>query len=53
VFSGSPVTANWMGTAFDVGYVVQGIALLIISPVMLRSTIFSKGITYPGSWWAQ
>jgi hypothetical protein len=46
--AGHVMAANWMGTAFDVGYVIQGIALLIISVVMLRSDVFGGTITYLG-----
>lgn len=42
LIAGQVMLANWQGTAFDVAYVLEGVALLIIGVVMLRSTIFSK-----------
>ncbi len=45
---GQATMSNWQGTAFDAGYVLQGISLLIISVVMLRGGIFNKAITYLG-----
>jgi hypothetical protein len=42
------MVANWMGTAFSVGYVIQSVALLIISVIMLRSTMFGKATAYLG-----
>jgi hypothetical protein len=42
ISAGEAELANWQGTAFNVGYVIEGIALLIIALVMLRNTIFSK-----------
>ncbi len=38
----------WKGTPFDVGYVLESVALLIIASVMLQSTIFSKKTAYVG-----
>jgi hypothetical protein len=46
--SGQATLAIWQGTAFDVGYVLEGVALLIIAVVMLRNTLFSKGTAYVG-----
>jgi hypothetical protein len=46
--AGQATLAIWQGTAFDVGYVLEGAALLIIAVVMLRSTIFSKATAYVG-----
>jgi hypothetical protein len=40
--AGQVMLASWQGTAFDVAYVLEGVALLIIGVVMLRSTIFGK-----------
>jgi hypothetical protein len=40
--AGQAMVAIWTGTAFDVGYVIEGVSLLIIAVVMLRSTVFSK-----------
>jgi hypothetical protein len=46
--AGQAMLAVYQGTAFDVGYVLEGIALLIIAVVMLRSTLFSKRTAYVG-----
>jgi hypothetical protein len=40
--AGHMLIASWRGTAFDIYYVLNAIALLVISFVMLRSDIFSK-----------
>jgi len=46
--AGQATVTIWTGTAFDVGYVLEGVALLIIAVVMLRSTVFSKVTAYVG-----
>jgi hypothetical protein len=46
--AGQALITNWSGTAFVVGYLLGGIAVLITSAVMLRSGIFSKFIAYTG-----
>jgi hypothetical protein len=46
--AGQALTTNWSGTAFDVGYLLGGIGVLITAAVMLRSGIFSKFIAYTG-----
>ncbi len=46
--AGQATLAIWQGTAFDVGYVLEGVALLIIAVVMLRSTLFSKVTAFVG-----
>ncbi len=46
--AGQALLANWSGTAFDLGYLLGGIGLLITAVVMLRSTVFGKGIAYTG-----
>ena len=46
--AGHVMLAIYQGTAFDVGYVLEGVALLIIAVVMLRSTLFSKKAAYVG-----
>jgi hypothetical protein len=47
--AGQAMLATWQGTAFDVGYVLGGIALMIVSAVMLRShPLFSKATGYVG-----
>ncbi len=40
--AGQAMLAIWQGTAFDVSYILSGIALLMISVVMLHSRMFSK-----------
>jgi hypothetical protein len=46
--AGQALITNWSGSAFVVGYLLGGIAVLITSAVMLRSGIFSKFIAYTG-----
>jgi hypothetical protein len=46
--AGQAMLAIYQGTAFDVSYVLEGVALLIIAVVMLRSTLFSKKTAYVG-----
>jgi hypothetical protein len=46
--SGQATLALWQGTAFDVSYVLEGGALLIIAVVMLRSNTFSKATASVG-----
>jgi hypothetical protein len=46
--AGQAIMANYTGTAYVVSYVLSGIAVLIISVVMLRSTIFAKGTAVVG-----
>jgi hypothetical protein len=38
--------ANWQGTAFDVAYIIQGIAMLIVAIVMFQSKAFGKVTAY-------
>jgi hypothetical protein len=40
--AGQVTLTTYQGTAFDVGYVLEGVALLIIAVVMLRSPDFGK-----------
>jgi len=40
--AGQAMLAIYQGTAFDVSYVLEGVALLIIAVVMLRSNIFGR-----------
>lgn len=42
VGAGQAMMTTYQGTAFDVSYVMQGVADLLIAIVMLRSTVFSK-----------
>ncbi len=44
--AGQAMVSIWTGTAFDVGYVLEGVALLIIAVVMLRSALFTKVTAY-------
>lgn len=47
--AGQAMLDTWQGTAFDVSYVLSGLALLIVSAVMLRShRLFSKVTGYAG-----
>lgn len=46
--AGQAMITNWTGTAFDAAYFLSAIALLIVSVVMLRSTVFSKWTAYAG-----
>jgi hypothetical protein len=46
--AGQALLVTWQGTAFAVGYILSGAALLIISVVMRRSTTFSKVTGYVG-----
>jgi hypothetical protein len=46
--SGQATLAIWQGTAFDVSYILEGVALLIIAVVMLRSNTFSKATASVG-----
>jgi hypothetical protein len=46
--AGQTMLAIYQGTAFDMGYVLEGIALLIIAVVMLRSALFGKKTAYVG-----
>jgi hypothetical protein len=46
--AGQAMLTTWQGTAFDVSYVLSGLALLIVSAVMLRSRVFSRAAAYVG-----
>lgn len=46
--AGQAMLAIYKGTAFDVYYILNAAFLLIVSPIMLRSNIFSKGSAYWG-----
>ena len=46
--AGQAVITNWTGSAFDAAYFLSAIAVLIVSVVMLRSTIFSRWTAYAG-----
>jgi hypothetical protein len=46
--AGQGLVANWSGTAFVVGYLLSGGAVLLTAAVMLRSGIFSKFIASLG-----
>ena len=48
VAAGQAILAISQGTPFDVGYVLEGVAGLIIAAVMLRSNVFSKVTAYVG-----
>ncbi len=40
--AGQVMLSTWQGTAFSVGYVLEGIGLLLVAIAMLRSTVFGK-----------
>lgn len=46
--AGQAVYATSVGTAFDVSYVLGGVAILIISAIMVRSAYFSRVTAYVG-----
>ncbi len=46
--AGQSMLAIYIGTAFNVYYVLNAVALLIISAVMLRSPVFSRATAYAG-----
>jgi hypothetical protein len=46
--AGQVMVSLWTETVFDVGYVIEGVALLISTVVMLRSNVFSKASAYVG-----
>ena len=46
--AGEAMFAVYKGTAFDVYYVLNAVAMLILSVVMLRSDVFSKTTAYLG-----
>lgn len=46
--AGQALLIKWTGTAFDIGYMLLGISILLIGFVMLRSTEFSKKTAYLG-----
>lgn len=46
--SGQVMLETYTGTAFDIYYVLNTIFLFIVSPVMLRSKLFSKKTAYLG-----
>lgn len=46
--SGQAMLTVWSGTAYDVSYVMGGVAGLIIAAVMLRSHVFNKATAYVG-----
>lgn len=46
--SGQTIMTIYTGTAFDVYYILNGIALLIMAIVMIQSKVFGKGTAYWG-----
>jgi len=46
--SGQTLMAIYVGTAFDIYYIFNGIALLLMAIVMLQSNVFGKGAAYWG-----
>jgi hypothetical protein len=46
--AGQAVLSSWLGTPYQVGYVLGSINMILISIVMLRSNIFSGFTAYMG-----
>ena len=46
--AGQATLAIWQGSAYDIGYVLGGVAMVIIAVVMLRSVVFGRPIAYIG-----
>lgn len=46
--AGQALLCGWQGTAFLIYYILNGIALIMISYVMLKSTVFSKNMAIIG-----
>ena len=46
--AGQAVLSSWLGTPYQVGYVLGSIDMILISIVMLRSTTFSRFAAYMG-----
>lgn len=46
--AGQAVLSSWLGTPYQVGYVLGSIDMILISIVMLRSKIFGKFAAYMG-----
>jgi uncharacterized ion transporter superfamily protein YfcC len=44
--AGQAMLTTWQGTAFDVSYILGAVTLLTVSYVMLRTRLFSKGLSY-------
>jgi hypothetical protein len=44
--AGQAMLVSWQGTAFNVSYLLGAAALLCVSVVMLRSTVFSRATAY-------
>ena len=42
VAAGQTLLTTYNGTAFSVGYVLSGLAMLLVSAVMLRGAVFSR-----------
>ena len=40
--AGQAMLSGWQGTAFDIYYILNGIALILIAYVMLKSDVFTK-----------
>jgi hypothetical protein len=46
--AGQAMLAIWQGTAYDVSYVLGGVAALLVAAVMLRSHVFGRVTAYVG-----
>ena len=48
VAAGQTMLTIYNGTSFSIGYFLAGLAMLVISAVMLRGTVFSRGTAIAG-----
>lgn len=48
--AGQAVLSSWLGTPYQVGYVVGSIDMILIGIVMLRSPVFSNFTGHAGIW---
>ena len=46
--SGRTLLTMWTGTAYTIGYILLGIAILLVSIVMTKSSVFGKTTAYVG-----
>ena len=46
--AGQVMLSTWQGTAFSVGYILEGMGFLLVAVVMLRSEVFGRKTAYVG-----
>lgn len=46
--AGEAMVATWLGSSFATGYVLGGLAFLIVAAMMLRSDVYSRATGYVG-----